>query len=134
MNRNHIAAIAAVSLAAFVLPVQAAGSGQFTVRNALSITITPYFKSNCWAGAQTKEWLDFGNIGPGGEFTWGFVDPALIDPTCKHPRVEFTYGFGHGPDTTPKRVPRARLYVFNPNPNDDDDVTIGGVLVGRDDD
>jgi hypothetical protein len=33
-----------------------------------------------------------------------------------------------------KHVPRARLYVFNPNPNDDDEVTIGGVLIGRDDD
>jgi hypothetical protein len=139
MNRNRLAAIAALSLAAFVLPAQAAGSGLFTVRNGLSLTITPYFKSNCWgpgmADPKTKDWVDFGNIGPGSQFGWGFTDPMLIDPACKHPRVEFTYGFGHGPDSVPgKHVPRSRLYVFNPNPNDDDDVTIGGVLIGKDDD
>jgi hypothetical protein len=137
MNRNRLAAIAAVSLAAFMLPAQAAGSGLFTVRNGLSFTITPYFKSNCWGpamGAPDKGWRDFGNIGPGSQFTWGFVDPGVMDPNCKHPRIEFTYGFGHGGEAVPTRVPRSRLYTFNPSPTDDDEVTIGGVLIGKDDD
>ena len=128
MNKTRIATALAAGIAS--LFAFSAHAGEFRVYNATSMTIVPYFKSNCWGTAfavKPKGYVDFGNIAPGTFFPWDFADPALTDPSCKHPKVEFTYSFFHGPDVTPTDPPAWLKTRFDPTSFES--VVVGGAIV-----
>ena len=131
-----VAAALCAGFASLLAFSSAANAGEIRVYNATTLTIVPYFKSNCWGtifAVKPTGYVDFGNIGPGGNFPWDFADPALTDPACKHPKLEFTYGFFHGVVPT---NPAAWL-KFRVTPTNTDTIVIGGAIVappGSDDD
>jgi hypothetical protein len=133
MKRSlQIAASGAAFAALLATSSQALAGGIFTVVNATSRTIVPYFKSNCWGpgmgNPSPKGYVDFGNIGAGGQFPWDFTDPALIDPNCRHPKVEFTFGYFHGPDFAPVKVPSYQKFTFTPDATRDEVAVVGGAI------
>ena len=74
------------------------------VANQLGQVTHPYFRSSCWVDGfnggtvKPKDWVFFGGIGPGGEFTWTFSD--MLDPKCRHPIVHYTFTLdGEAPPT-----------------------------------
>jgi hypothetical protein len=85
-----VIALAASSFAAIA-------GGNVVVINETDDAIHPFFRYNCWGDpifsqiAGANGWVFFGGIGPRGSFGWGFNDPALTDPNCKNPKLEFTY-------------------------------------------
>jgi hypothetical protein len=114
------------ALIAFASPAQA---GEFRVYNGTTLTIVPYFKSNCWGPVvppNTRGYVDFGGILPGTSFPWDFADPLLTDPACHNPKITFTYGFFHGQVPT---KPAAWLKTGF-KPGDVTSVVVGGAIVG----
>jgi hypothetical protein len=80
------------------IPAQA--SGFVDVFNEQDVLAHPWFKSNCWGfgvPAGSTGWVFFGGIGARGRFGWDFKDPALTNPACAKPVIQFTYT----PDLTP---------------------------------
>lgn len=112
-------ALCALSTLALGAP-GAFASGMIDVYNESPVTIQPYFKSNCWgwAVAQTDAWVFFGNIGGnGGRFGWDFSDPALTDPSCQHPVIQFTYGTNNVAPPDPQQGVRRGAVQFSPDTN-----------------
>ena len=130
MNKPlRVALISCASVASLLVLAAPAQAGEFRVYNGTTLTIVPYFKSNCWGTAfavKPTGYVDFGNISPGTSFPWDFADPALTDPACKHPKITFTYGFFHG--QVPTR-PAAWLKT-SMDPAATVSVVVGGAIVG----
>jgi len=85
--------LVALGLAAFgAVEAQAT---DLTVLNHTWQVTHPYFRSNCWVagfnggGIKAKDWVFFGGIGSGNQFTWQFSD--LLNPNCRHPIVHYTF-------------------------------------------
>jgi hypothetical protein len=99
----------------------ASASGLIEAVNESPVTIQPYFKSNCWGfgvAPGTTTWVFFGNIGGnGGRFAWDFTDPALTDPNCAHPVIQFTYGTNDVPPPDPQKGNRRAAVHFSPDTN-----------------
>lgn len=115
---SKIASALLVSLAAASFGAQAGGS--VVVVNETDQGIHPFFRYNCWGPAMppgTTGWVFFGGIGPRGQFGWDFGDPALTDPACKNPKLEFTYTVD--PDvSTPANQPAVHAkFRFSPAQN-----------------
>jgi hypothetical protein len=111
-----LAAAAALAMQASV----ASAGGVIEVVNESPQLIQPYFKSNCWgsSAAPTDTWVNFGNIGPnGGRFAWDFRHPALTNPDCDHPVIEFTYGVNQVPPPDPQKGTRRAFVHFSPDTN-----------------
>jgi hypothetical protein len=130
MKKQRILAVAlSASLVSLLAMASAAQAGEFRVYDATTLTIVPYFKSNCWgSGYPVKPtgYVDFGNIDPGTSFPWDFSDPALTDPACRHPKITFTYGFFHG--QVPTNPPSYAKFNFNPYAVLS--VVVGGSILG----
>ena len=119
MEAIRKATLALAATAALASPAAFAG-GMIDVFNESETLIQPYFKSNCWGWALAGQtgWVYFGNIGGfGGRFGWDFKDPALTDPTCAHPVVEFTYGVNQVPPPDPQKGNRRAAVHFSPDTN-----------------
>jgi hypothetical protein len=112
-------ALAALSTLCIASPF-ASASGIVEVYNESPVLIQPYFKSTCWgwALAGATGWIYFGNIAPnGGRFGWDFGDPALTDPACAHPVIEFTYGTDGVAPPDPQKGNRRAAVHFSPDTN-----------------
>src|ERR1017187_7676321 len=101
-NRKlKIAMLAALGfLAAGAIEAQAA---DITVIDQTSYLIHPYFRSNCWntsmVNGQPGEWVFFGGILSGTQFTWPQFE-LLLKAKCKNPIVRFTFALdGEAPPT-----------------------------------
>ena len=117
LKKSMLAALSSLALAS---PL-ASASGIIEVYNESPVTIQPYFKSNCWGylmPAGATGWIHFGNIhAHGGRFGWDFKDPALLDPSCKNPVVEFTYGVNNLAPPDPQKGNRRAATHFSPDAN-----------------
>jgi len=115
LSKLTLAAAATFALAG--LPAHA--SGIIDVINEGPQAVHPWFKSNCWGFAvpQSDDWVFFGGIGGGGgRFGWDFSDPALTDPGCPHPAVEFTYTTDLNAPVNPPGNHRVKM-LFSPDSN-----------------
>jgi len=103
--------------------VCAQAGGNINVVNATDDGIHPWFRYNCWGDpifsslAGANGWVNFGGIGAQQDFRWDFTDPALTDPNCKNPKLEFTYTVV--PDEAPPAAQPAvyRKLQFSPATN-----------------
>jgi hypothetical protein len=90
---NALKRIALATVAATMLSPLGARAVDITVRNDGNVNIHPYYRSNCWDGVQipkTTDWVFFGTILRGTQFTWGpFED--LMDWNCAKPVLELAY-------------------------------------------
>lgn len=100
-SKLKIAMLAALGfLGAGAIEAQAA---DITVIDQTSQLIHPYFRSNCWdpagVGARANEWVFFGGILSGTQFTWPQFE-LLLKAKCKNPVVRFTFALdGEAPPT-----------------------------------
>jgi hypothetical protein len=79
--------------------------------------IHPYFRSNCWdpasVSAKGNEWVFFGGILPGTQFTWPQFE-LLLKAKCKNPVVRFTFALdGEAPPTGPGMKERRTKLEFD---------------------
>jgi hypothetical protein len=117
MKAKSLLAASALALAAVAAPAQA--GGDVVVVNETDTAIHPWFRYNCWGFilAPTSDWIFFGGIGARGQFGWDFSDPALTDPACPKPRLEFTYTIDPDVATPPAKTHNKVKMKFNTQTN-----------------
>ncbi len=89
LMKTALGAFAALTL----FSLQAEAGGKIHLINETDAVVHPWFKSTCWGagiGTQTG-WVFFGTVGARSQFEWDFTDPALTDPACPNPRIQFTF-------------------------------------------
>jgi hypothetical protein len=87
-------AVALCATLALAAATEARAIGDIRLVNLSAENVHPYFKSNCWAPfftpAQPGEWVFFGTVLSGTQFTWDHFY-GLLDPKCKNPVIKVTF-------------------------------------------
>jgi hypothetical protein len=108
--------IAALAAAFFAPQGAQAFPGEVMITNDSATSIKPWFRSTCWEpGVFTQPppvWIDFGNIGSGGRFSWDFR--PITTTVCRGGWIDFTYTKpGEGPPLGSPRSARSERIYFD---------------------
>lgn len=87
-------AVALCATLALAAATESRAIGDIRLVNQSARNVHPYFKSNCWSpgfvSAQPGEWVFFGTVLGGTQFTWDNFY-GLLDPKCKNPVIKVTF-------------------------------------------